>query len=253
LPGGAEAIAADAGARRRFSFSQLTGRLAVEEEEAVVDVDVEIVEPGDEVQHRRGAGPDGRAFGKLVHAALERVDLRRQDDVRPLCEFLAPAFIDMAPESAAREAAELIERFLHSPRAAELAAASVVRRELEFLLPWPPGGAGREGRYLHGYIDCLYQGADGRWRLIDYKTNRVAATAVPQLVKLYELQMLVYSLACEQALGEPLAECALVLLQPGVEHSYAWDGRQRQRGVDEVTAAIESLTRHAKPAEGVRQ
>ena len=73
----------------------------------------------------------------------------------------------------------MIGRFLASPRAAEIAAAKEVYRELEFLLAWPPDAdrkrrAGRT-RYLQGFIDCLYRDAAGRWRLIDYKTNRVTA------------------------------------------------------------------------------
>jgi ATP-dependent exoDNAse (exonuclease V) beta subunit len=109
------------------------------------------------------------------------------------------------------------------------------------MLPWTVGAGGFVGRYLHGFIDCLYQDMHGRWRLLDYKTNRARAGDVPQLVRRYELQMLVYSLACERALGAPLAECTLVLLDPGIEHSFAWDAAARERGIVRLDAAIQSL------------
>jgi ATP-dependent exoDNAse (exonuclease V) beta subunit len=154
---------------------------------------------------------------------------------------LAPQFIGADHELAAADAAAMIERFLQSPRAGELAAAKIVRRELEFVLAWPPGDAGPGGRYFHGYIDCLYQDAADGWRLLDYKTNRVPAANVSEIAKRYELQMLVYAMACEAALGQPLGECILHSLHLGAEHSYRWDAAERRRGVERITAAIQLL------------
>jgi ATP-dependent helicase/nuclease subunit A len=116
-----------------------------------------------------------------------------------------------------------------------------VRREIEFLLPWPIAGADGDGRYLHGYIDCLYQDAQGRWRLLDYKTNRASVENAAAVAQGYELQLLVYTLACEKSLGEPLAECTLVLLDPGTEHAFAWDAAARRKGADRLTDAMQSL------------
>src|SRR5690606_33623898 len=135
--------------------------------------------------------------------------------VAELCDFLAPQYAPLDPEATAVEATSLVERFLRTPRAAELAASPVVRREVEFLLPCAPAEEPTVGRYLHGFIDCVYQDAHGRWRLLDYKTNRLAAGGVKELADRYELQMMVYALACEQALGESLAECALIALATG--------------------------------------
>jgi hypothetical protein len=55
------------------------------------------------------------------------------------------------------------------------------------------------------------------------------------------MQILVYSLACERALGEPLEVCALELLHPGLEYAFVWDGETVERGMARVTAAIEAL------------
>ncbi|MBA3480464.1 MAG: UvrD-helicase domain-containing protein [Pirellulales bacterium] len=243
LPRECDAIGADGWARKRFSFSQLNGRLAVEEVESFFspgDEDLEewaeFLEPAD-----RASDVDGRELGALVHAVLERMDVRRQEGVPELCEYLAPRYTEGDPVTLAAEAAAMIEPFLHSPRAAELAAATVVRREVEFLLPWPIDAADGEGRYLHGYIDCLYQGADGRWRLLDYKTNRATIENAGAVARSYESQLLVYALACEQALGEPLAECTLVLLDPGTEHAFAWDAAARRKSAARLTAAMQSL------------
>jgi ATP-dependent helicase/nuclease subunit A len=228
LPVQADASPVDAGARRRFSFSRLSGELRAE---------------GTRVAYgeypRAAIGEVGAIeFGRLIHAALERVDLRRPGDVRDLCHFLAPDFVPTATQAASEQAAEMIERFLATPRARALAGAAAVRREIEFVLPWPAGPSEAEGRYLHGRLDCLYQDESGLWRLLDYKSNRVSWEDVSRAAEQYELQMLSYSLACERALGAPLAECVLVLLQPGLEHHFAWNEAARRRGADRLNAAI---------------
>jgi ATP-dependent helicase/nuclease subunit A len=260
VPREARAMPVDATARRRFSFSRLSGVLTPAAHGAV-DIEVDSSEEalaGESIAIEAD-DPKGREFGALVHAVLEHADFRRPSEVQGWAEFLAPQYVGAAPERAASTAAALVEQFLKTPLAAELAAAPVVRREVEFLLPWPPQksssaslpSAGRvgvggslvtgSGPYLHGFIDCLYQGADGRWRLIDYKTNRVAAADVSGVVAAYELQMLAYGLACEQALGERLAECTLVLLHPQVTRTLAWDVAGEQRGIASITAAIAAL------------
>ena len=153
IPREALAIAPDASARRRFSFSQITGLLtpvdraarpsggAEELDDELSDDEAPAVEAHDlaDAATPRAAGAGGREFGTLVHAILERIDLRQPRDIRAISEFLAPQLIASDPASAAAEAAALVERFLQTPLAAELAAAPVVRREVEFLLPWPPG------------------------------------------------------------------------------------------------------------------
>jgi ATP-dependent helicase/nuclease subunit A len=250
LPSEALERAADHAARRRFSFSQLTGALkpleqteSPAEAPSVDDADdvsaVEDVVALAEEPARESAS--GREFGTLVHAVLQRVDFQRPAEVARLCEFLAPQLVTHEPAKAASEAAHVIERFLQSPLAAELSAAAEVRREVEFLLQWPPGKGRPDGPYLHGFLDCLFQDSVGRWRLIDYKTNRATAREVPEVAALYELQMLAYRLACEQALGEPLAECVLVLLHPGLTHTYQPDAAADRRGMEQITKAIAAM------------
>jgi ATP-dependent helicase/nuclease subunit A len=237
LPREAAAVPVDLSARRRFSFSRLSGQLLAEggtaravEAPAVATGDFSSVE-----------------LGRLVHAALERIDFAALPDVADLCRFLAPEFVPGAAQAAASRAASMIERFLESPRAEELAGAAVIRREVEFTLPWPPEGGAFTGRYLYGKLDCLYQDARGQWRLLDYKSNRVSRQAVLEATGRYELQMLAYSLACERVLGAPLAECTLVLLDPCVEYHLSWDAASRRRGIESISAAIEAAT--TAPAE----
>ena len=130
LPAYLAPIAADAAARRQYSFSRLSGQL-----------------------HARTAGGqstagdgetapepslDPKGLGTLVHAVLAEIDFARPGDVTGVVRRLAEQHLPGAADSLG-EPIEMVRRFLASPRAAELAAASEVHRELEFLLAWPPG------------------------------------------------------------------------------------------------------------------
>ena len=94
------------------------------------------------------------------------------------------------------------------------------------------------GRYLQGFIDCLYCDAAGQWRLVDYKTNRVTADTLAAVAAPYEMQMLVYALAVEQILQRPPDELVLCFLRPGLEYRFAWDAAARQRVVELVDGAL---------------
>ena len=212
LPAYLAPIAADAAARRQYSFSRLSGQLHAR------------TAGGQSTAGDGGTAPepslDPKGLGTLVHAVLAEIDFARPGDVTGVVRRLAEQHLPGAADSLG-EPIEMVRRFLASPRAAELAAASEVHRELEFLLAWPPGenaaAAGRasqnaatggrasqnaatggrakdaaaagladgrrdqrsrlcgepNGRYLQGYIDCLYRDSADQWRLLDFKTNQV--------------------------------------------------------------------------------
>ena len=222
-------VPCDETARRQYSFSRLTGKLHMQPADAAfspLDAD-------------RSAAPplDARGFGTLAHAVLAEIDFARPGDIPKLAQRLADEQL-LGAEYRSEELAEMIGRFLASPRAAEMAAAGEVYRELEFLLAWPPDDRKAESRYLQGFIDCIYRDAAGQWRLIDYKTNRVTADSMASVAEPYELQMLVYALAAEQILHSPPAELVLCFLRPGLEHRFTWDAAARQRVVELVNHAL---------------
>ncbi|MEN6450113.1 MAG: UvrD-helicase domain-containing protein [Thermoguttaceae bacterium] len=224
----------DFGQRRQYSFSRLSGKLHVSGGNGAVGVsDRDVSSP---------TVVDPRGLGTLVHAALAAIDFRRPEETRELVRQLAEEHLPRTEQSF-DEPVAMVERFLASPRAAAIAAAQQVHRELEFLLTWPPAidsaaAAASDGRYLQGFLDCLYRDADGRWRLLDYKTNRVSAANLAATAAGYEMQMLVYALAAETILGEPPAELALVFLRPGLEYPFDWNAAARRRVVEMVNAAL---------------
>jgi ATP-dependent helicase/nuclease subunit A len=258
-----DAIPVDRAARRQFSFSRLTGQLVRANGHA----------PGDDplaVPLPQKAEIDPLRLGALVHDVVGRIDFAAKDvgtAIGDWCEHLASQYVLLNTAEAAAAARDMLVRFAASPRAKQLAQAGVIHQELEFLLAWPTGeiqgvagvesakggrapsgatggSATREPQppsYLHGYIDCLYQDPEGGWHVLDYKTTKAIAADVPRLAKQYEMQMYVYALAAERALGRPPAELALHFLRPGVEHVFLWDGAARKRAKILVQNAIDHL------------
>jgi ATP-dependent helicase/nuclease subunit A len=229
-PPGVAPIAVDAAARWQFSVSRLSGRIVRDNAWAEYALRQLAASQPDAV--------DPRELGRLVHAVLERLTPHGENRVRQWCEQLATERVATNAPHASQLAQQMVERFITSPRWREIAAATALHREIEFLLTWPPDRSGSDGRFLQGYIDCLYQDASGKWHLIDYKSNDLTAAACPTAAKQYEMQMFVYALAAERALGEPPTEIAIHFLCPGVEHIFDWNDTTRRRGIDLVNEAL---------------
>lgn len=235
VPRGVFPVEQDPSSRQQYSVSRLTGSLhgAVDRPEHRFH---EIAEPS-------GTPPvDPLGLGSLVHETLANVHF--QEDGRNLAETVLRFADKHVPglEAERSEAIQMLQEFWKSPRRAILANARELFTEMEFLLPWPEGRNQSE-RYLQGYLDCLYRTDDGRWRLLDYKTNRVTRKNLPELARAYEMQMFVYGLAAESALGEPLAELTLHFLRSGLEHRYEWDDNSRSRAAQIVEQAMQTAIR----------
>jgi ATP-dependent helicase/nuclease subunit A len=226
---GAGPLPADLRARRSFSFSRLSGSLVADAEaESPATLEGEPLGPL--------TGVDARGLGTLVHEVLAACEFGGKNDVAALVRKHASRHgADSDAEIAT--ATDLVAGFLRSARAAEIASATSVYRELPFLLSWPPDDAAN-GRYVQGVIDCLYQDRHAAWHLVDYKTNHVSAAKVTQTAAQYELQMLLYALAIEQILGQPPETLTLQFLAPGVEHAFSWDAKRRTQVIDLVNQAI---------------
>jgi ATP-dependent helicase/nuclease subunit A len=228
VPPHLDAIAPDLAARRQFSVSRLSGKL-IQPDAREFDL-TPLADPKQ---------LDPLAFGTYVHAALAQVDLRGKQAVGPLCEQIASRRVLQNAAHAVEVATELLERFRGSRRWKEIATARTVHRELEFLLAWPPGSDTSQGRYVQGFFDCVYQDASGDWHLVDYKTN-ARPTVEP-----YEMQMLLYALAFERAVGKPPAELVLHFLRTGTEHVFDWNDAARKRCIQLVNDAMKSLVAEA--------
>ncbi|HEU4684060.1 MAG TPA: UvrD-helicase domain-containing protein [Nitrospira sp.] len=166
-------------------------------------------------------GPDrslGRDLGLLVgivaHRLLEQWDFRDPADrlleqipaavkaaVPPERPDVGPVLIDSLRD--------LLTSFARSEAYRQLRSATILGREVPFLMPW------QEGQVMEGVIDVIYR-LDGRIWIADYKTDRIAADEAPARARTYEQQAHVYRAAAERALGQPIAGFQFLFLHPAV-------------------------------------
>lgn len=251
-PASVAPLPVDLSGRRQFSFSELSGTLQV----APPDSGWEL-ETTAEGEPRSMA--DARWLGTLAHALLaespDRPDVDLAARARHFAEMILPTASRPLANRRALEAAAvaMAGRFRESARFAAIAAARQRYAEIEFLLAWPPDAPATEGlgagsTYFRGFIDCLYLDADGRWHVLDYKTNRTDKAGVPRLVQTYELQLLLYALAVEQTVGEPPASLVLSFLEPGIEQTIGYSAGVKAEAIGKIDAALKAFRVGAEPA-----
>ncbi len=238
MPKYLDPIRADQTERRQFSFSRLTGTLhgSLHGDNGKKEQEPQVA-PGIRFTMDPQSEPpplDPLGLGTLVHAVLADIDFQDPGDVAALVRRHAERhLLDDGPpdDNSLDEPIALVRQFLDSPRAARIAAARAMHAELEFLLAWPPGSEEPGGRYLQGFIDCLYQDEEGRWHLLDYKTNRVTDATLDAVADDYRMQMSIYALAVERILGESPEELALHFLRGSLEKRFSWDDAAREDAV----------------------
>jgi ATP-dependent helicase/nuclease subunit A len=155
-------------------------------------------------------------LGTIVHALLERArfDAPDQDDeierlVASEDEKIRPALAKMLAAVLGGEIGDVVRN------------AARVKREWPFAMRI--GGV-----LIEGVIDLAVQGQDGRWTVIDYKSNDFSRTGrLEYLTDYYSPQLELYATALTRAgIGE-VAECALVFLAGPKVHRWAFDPSAR--------------------------
>ena len=132
-----------------------------------------------EVEEAAPGERSGTEIGSAVHALLEEIDLA------------APA----VPELEDEVVRGFVAAYCESDLARRVAALPGVEKERHFTFE-------HDGVLVHGYLD-VFQLADGRALVLDYKTNRVGEASPEEIVEEdYRLQRLVYALACFRAGAE---------------------------------------------------
>jgi ATP-dependent helicase/nuclease subunit A len=169
------------------------------------------------------------AIGGLVHRALEDWSYRNAVEVlleqldRHAARWLPDEFTGNRDEILA-EAREVLQAFARSDAYGELKEATVLGREVPFLMPWRgegekvgAGGArfvGPPPVLMEGRIDLIYK-KDGAVWLADYKTDRVTEADVAERAEAYREQARIYTEAVRHALGYRPAGFKVIFLRLG--------------------------------------
>jgi len=169
------------------------------------------------------------AIGGLVHKALE--DWSYRDAVEVMLEQLDRHAARWLPDEfkgnrneILTEAREVLQAFARSDAYGELKGATILGREVPFLMPWPgpppalvgTGGssAGPPPALMEGRIDLIYK-RDGAVWLADYKTDRVTEANVAERAEAYGEQARIYTEAVRHAFGHRPAGFKVIFLRLG--------------------------------------
>ena len=147
----------------------------------------------------------------------------------------APAVAQASLEEIRRRLADMVASFWKSPIGRRLRTAKHVYREMPFLLKV-------DQTEISGTMDLVFEGADGEWEVVDYKSSSPPAGPHDDLRPDYRLQLGLYALAARQWLGRPLTRWSVFFLGRGV----AFEEMVTPGGIEsasrEIRKALEKTT-----------
>ncbi len=179
------------------------------------DPNLEKDEPPDDLPPWR-RGRAGTSIGRAVHSALQTIQIEQPDPAEILAAANAQSAAEGLPPRAAAEVARLIRVALDSASVREAVASDRYWRELFVAAPISDGNGGEV--LVEGFIDLLYETAEGELVVVDYKTDALRdGEAVDAALERYQLQGATYALALEQSLGRPVSACRFLFLHANAE------------------------------------
>ncbi len=196
-----------------------------------------------------GGGSHGRSVGTLAHGILERLDdldAIERAELRQRVKALARGGkeIDDISEDAIDEATRIVMNFRGTDLYRELRSAEGRHTELPFILRL-------DGVIINGAIDLVYR-ANGRWRVIDYKTTHIAARnrnkQLEEMREHYRPQVEVYALATARMFKTDCVDAALYLTDIGEEIAFSYTTDDLERVEQEMTEEVRRMAA-GSPAE----
>jgi ATP-dependent helicase/nuclease subunit A len=198
------------------------------------------------------AGLSPRHWGVVSHRAFELAASARPADVHAAVEgALREADIGPGParDQLGRRLLDALDAFWHTPLGRRVTQARRAHREMPFIFRL-------DNTEIRGTMDLLFEGADGAWELVDYKSAAPTVDAAGAPGTTHEFQSGLYALAAGRWLGRPVTRWTVYFLGCGVESSHDAVEADLQRAASrarEVLAAIGAGQFDARPAAGCRQ
>ncbi|HNV86387.1 MAG TPA: UvrD-helicase domain-containing protein [Candidatus Omnitrophota bacterium] len=180
----------------------------------------------------------GRDFGDLFHRVMENFDFSK-----PYAEELARHLAEHR-EALSGKDFERLEKGLRgffSGEPGRRMREFEVFRELPFIYKLPRGK-------LSGKIDLLAKTPEGRWILIDYKTDRIRdGKDLEARMRHHEPQIILYALALHDISGVMPAEGILYFASAGRCVSFPIDAGRIQEARKKVSANLETIISKDRP------
>ncbi len=149
--------------------------------------------------------------GTVTHVAIQEwLEGGTRPEIRALMRRAGRRLDESETQKVAADVDEMLNRFQGTDLAAALLAPATRKySEMPFSWNW-------DGIAVHGSIDLAYQ-INGRWHVIDFKTDRVENGGEKQKAATYLTQLGVYAGAIEAATGQRPA-AGIMFLRTGAIH-----------------------------------
>ena len=160
-------------------------------------------------------------YGTAMHSVMQHLDLAgdlsAEGILAQIDSFVERQILTEEQAAAVRRKVGNISNFFTTQIGNSIISAQEVYRELPFNQNIDAGevfsGAAGEKVFLQGIIDVLFKDADGKWILLDYKTDR--DNSDEHFRHEYRRQIEYYTRAAESLAGFKIAEKYLYLLGAG--------------------------------------
>jgi ATP-dependent helicase/nuclease subunit A len=151
-------------------------------------------------------------LGTIVHSLLERADFHASDVRAEVVRLLAEQ-----PPGRHTALARMLEPVLTGRLGERVRSAQRVEREWPFA--FEAGGV-----LVEGVMDLAIQESDGRWTVVDYKSNDLKHSGrFEKLVGYYQRQLELYALALSRSGLGDVSQCMLLFLTGPKVHEWAFD------------------------------
>ena len=165
-----------------------------------------------------------RLIGILAHRVLQGWDFtadpeKLERQVQTICNSVRLQESREEAETITADLCQMFRSFVASESYAQLRRATIVGREVPFVVPWddvtvPHSMVSDRPCVMEGVIDLLYQ-LDGHLWVADYKTDRVLDQEIPDRTVRYRSQAQIYQDAVSRSVGVPKVRWNLIFLRNG--------------------------------------
>jgi len=163
----------------------------------------------------REEGISGRERGLIVHRIFEDYPLPPEVNLEDLVIHLAREECVLASDEALKqlgvEIQRLFEEIADEDIFCQMTEAKAHERELAFTIAL-------RDFLLRGFMDAAFLGPEGKWVVLDYKTDAIERSEVEKRIEHYQAQVDAYALASRNIFGADVGEIVFYFLTPKVAH-----------------------------------
>lgn len=161
---------------------------------------------------------DSAKIGTVTHLVLQKMDfnlIKTKEDIREFIQMLISKNF-MIKEEAERIDIEKIYRFLNSDFANRIKKSKKIYKEKPFFMKVKANefleNAKNEEILVQGIIDLFFEDENGKFILVDYKTDFLNLGEEEKLINKYNTQLKFYKSAVEETINKNVSEIYLYSL-----------------------------------------